>query len=139
MKKISLILSLGLALAMAGQALASPDYGYISPDEVKAGMEAGDEVTIVDICEPEMFDNGHIEGSVGTGAYPVKSDGDIAKLAEVLPGIEGSTAPVVIVCPKGKGGAKRTYDYFKGKGVAAERLKILEGGLTGWPHEKVTD
>ncbi|NIP26153.1 MAG: rhodanese-like domain-containing protein, partial [Phycisphaerae bacterium] len=41
---------------------------------------------------------------------------------------------VVIVCPRGGGGAKRTYDYFKAKGVAEARLTILAGGQKDWPY-----
>ncbi len=41
---------------------------------------------------------------------------------------------VVIICPKGKGGALNAYDYLKSKGVPENRLFILEGGIDDWPY-----
>jgi hypothetical protein len=53
----------------------------------------------------------------------------------VLPKIESSADDVVIVCPKGGGGAKKTYDFYKSKGVDEKRLLILEKGMGGWPYK----
>ena len=131
-------LGVASALLLAGIAGAS-DYNTISPDTVNTALASGQETIIVDICEPQMFAEGHLPGSIRTHAYPVKSVEDKAKLAQVLPRIAASDAPVVIVCPRGAGGARRTYDYYRDEGVQAARLRILEGGLEGWPYEKVTD
>jgi len=38
--------------------------------------------------------------------------------------------------PGGGGGAKRTVDCYKSKGVAEDRLLILEKGMDAWPYEK---
>ena len=42
---------------------------------------------------------------------------------------------MVIVCPRGAGGAERTYDYLKSQGVAEKRMMILEGGQQDWPYK----
>ncbi|PLX42767.1 MAG: hypothetical protein C0608_01500 [Deltaproteobacteria bacterium] len=110
------------------------DYNYIEPADVSSRVDMGKEQVIVDICEPAQFAEGHVPGSIETNAYPVKSDEDRAKLDKVLPVIEKSEADVVVVCPRGKGGAKRAYDYLKERGVDESRLKILIGGMDGYPY-----
>ena len=41
---------------------------------------------------------------------------------------------VVVICPRGGGGAKRCYDYLKSQGVPDAKLFILEGGVDKWPN-----
>ncbi len=90
---------------------------------------------IIDICSAEQFAKGHIKGSIETNAYPVKTDAEKAQLAEHLPTITSSTDDIIVVCPKGGGGAKRAVDYYKSEGIDANRLLILEKGMNGWPYE----
>ena len=45
----------------------------------------------------------------------------------------------MIVCPRGAGGAKRTYDHLLQQGIAAERLLILEKGQEGWACAPLTE
>ena len=52
----------------------------------------------------------------------------------MIPKIRASKGEVVIICPKGKGGAVNTYEYLQSKGVPESRLFILEGGIDGWPY-----
>jgi thiosulfate/3-mercaptopyruvate sulfurtransferase len=46
---------------------------------------------------------------------------------------------VVIVCPRGGGGAKRAYDHLAGQGVTGGRLFILEQGQQGWPYPELLE
>jgi len=128
----SLFLALVLTFIMVGTAFA---YNTISADQVKSLIEQQKSVFLVDIQPENDFTKHHLVGSIETNAYPVKSDEDKARLDNIFPLIEGSTAPVVVVCPRGGGGAQRTYDYLKSQGIAEERLVILEGGITGWPFD----
>jgi hypothetical protein len=54
---------------------------------------------------------------IKTNAYPAKTDEE-KKLDGVQSSINSSKEDVVIVCPRGGGGAKNTYEYLKTKGVA---------------------
>lgn len=90
---------------------------------------------IINICPVEQFAKGHIKGSLETNAYPVKTKEEKARLAEYLPKIKASTDDVVIVCPRGGGGAKRTFDFYKSSGIEEKRLLILEKGMNKWPYE----
>jgi len=133
MKKIFLILVLMMAAAPA----FGFGYNYVSPDKVKSWIETGDPMNIVDIQVPEEFNAHHLPGAIPTYSYPVKSDSDRAKLNNVLAETKKNQDSVVIVCPRGKGGAKRCYDYLKENGVDEDRLFILEKGQLGWPHQKM--
>ena len=124
-----------LLLATMSCAAWGADYQYISTDEMNARLATKSETVIVDICDAEQFAKGHLPGSIETNAYPVKTDEERARLEPAFSTAQQSEADVVIVCPRGGGGAKRTYDRFQAKGIATNRLYILEGGMDGWPHE----
>lgn len=130
-----LLLLLSIATLMAGNALAAeavPTYNYISAAALEARLKAGEPTHLLDIQVEEEFARHHITGATPTHAYPVKSDADRAKLAAAIAKFKTDAAPVVIVCPRGAGGATRTYDYLLTQGFAAERLLILEKGQEGW-------
>ena len=88
---------------------------------------------LVDICTVEQFAKAHIPGSIETNAYPVETDEQRAALGHLLPQIQKSSDDVIILCPRGGGGAKRTYDFYKANGVAESRLLILKNGVEKWP------
>jgi rhodanese-related sulfurtransferase len=133
MKRILLLLSLAL-LALPTFARAS-DYNYLSAEELKGWLEAGKAMLLVDIQEPKDFAAHHLKGSLETNAYPVKSEAERATLVPALARYQAEKPEaVVVVCPRGKGGAKRAYDYLREQGVPEARLVILTGGMEKWPH-----
>ncbi len=115
------------------------DYRYISAADLEARLKADLPTHLVDIQVEEEFNQHHVKGAIPTYAYPVKSETDQAKVAAVLEKLQGDSAPVVIVCPRGAGGATRTYDYLLSRGIAAERLLILEKGQGGWSCTPLTE
>ncbi|NLY38738.1 MAG: rhodanese-like domain-containing protein [Firmicutes bacterium] len=117
---------------------AKAEYQYMTAAEVKEKIENSEEMVLLDIQVEEEWQEHHIAGSLPTHAYPVQSEEDKAKLDAVLSQLEGD-CPIVIVCPRGGGGAERTYNYLKEKGIAEERLFILEKGMAGWPYEELTE
>ena len=132
MKKLSIAVLTVLLLPVLAWAT---EYNSISQDAMRAKLDAGEQITIVDICPLDQYAKGHLPGSIETNAYPVKTDEERAKLTAVLPRLQASADPIVIVCPGGKGGAKRTYEYYKGQGIDESRLLILEKGMNGWPYQ----
>lgn len=116
---------------------AEVSYQYYTADETKAKIENKEDMYILDIQVEDEFNEHHIEGAVATYAYPVESDEDRAKLDTVLPDLEAGEEDILVVCPGGGGGATRTVDYLTEKGIAAERLFILEKGQGGWPHDEL--
>lgn len=127
---IALLTASVLLVAVAAMAAG---YRYVKQDTFKGWLESGRPMVIVDIQTAEDFAEEHFKGAIETNAYPVKSDDEKRRLDVSLEKIGASTEDVVIVCPRGGGGAKNTYDYLKSKGVEEKRLYILEKGSIGWP------
>ncbi|MDZ4183704.1 MAG: rhodanese-like domain-containing protein [Desulfuromonadales bacterium] len=135
--RLCLLLLCCTLLPMA--ALAADPYNYISAAALEARLIAKEPTHLVDIQVEEEFARHHITGATATFAYPVKSDADRAKLEAVLSKLKSDSAPVVVVCPRGAGGATRTYEYLLSQGIAAERLLILEKGQEGWACAALTE
>ncbi|WP_231713870.1 rhodanese-like domain-containing protein [Desulfosarcina ovata] len=114
-------------------------YEYITADKVKMKLENNEPMHLVDIQVKEAFVKHHLPGAIATYSYPVKSQEDKAKLDAIIEKLQADDAPVVVVCPRGGGGAKRCYDYLNEKGIVKERLLILEKGQEGWPFEDLLE
>lgn len=134
-KLIPALLFVLMSTVSAGAFWSSGGYNYMAAEEVQKRLSNGPAMILVDICPADQFSKGHIAGSIETNAFPVETEEQRTRLGEVVPQIQASTDDVVIVCPRGGGGAKRTYDFYKSQGVAEERLFILEKGLEKWPYE----
>jgi rhodanese-related sulfurtransferase len=135
MKRIMLLtlLLLGCAtISLAG------GYNYVEQDQFKLWLEMGKDMAIVDIQVPEEFQQHHFKGSLETNSYPVKSATDKQKLDTVMPKLSVTHNDVVVICPRGGGGAKNTYDYLKENGIDEKRIFILKEGMQGWPYKELT-
>lgn len=122
-----------LVLFLAGNGECRKDgYNYISIQDFKARMDAGDHengsMVITTSQTKKEYATGYIDAAYPTYARPLKTDADFAKLNPFLEKIKDTDAGVVLICPRGKSGAERPYDYFKKHGIDESRLLILEGG-----------
>lgn len=141
--KIAYLLALPIAALLfvgcGGKVKENAKYNYISADETaKLMREDASKLVLVDIQEKPDFTEEHLKGAVATYAYPVKTDAEKARLAEILPQIKPNQK-VVIVCPRGGGGADRAYDFYLEKGLKKEQLFTLKGGQYEWPRDKIKD
>ena len=139
-KKLSMlfaILTLALVLLVGCQAYdkTSVDYKYYSQDQLHSTIENASPVVIFDVQVEADYNAHHIDGAVATYAFPVKSDADKAKIDAQFQVLEETDSDIVIICPMGRIGAERTYVYLLEKGIAPERLFILEGGQAGWTSD----
>ncbi|OLN33196.1 rhodanese-like domain-containing protein [Desulfosporosinus metallidurans] len=121
--------------ALPGKAIT--DFKYYTADQLKQAIEKKSPLKIVDIQVEKEYNAHHIQGVIPTYAYPVKTDEEKAKVAKVLPELKASQDPIVVVCPKGAGGAKNTVQYLTDQGISESRLMILENGQAGWPYAKL--
>ena len=136
MKRIFSYVTAVLVLCLPVAALAA-DYRYVQQDTFKQWLESGKKMVLADIQPPADFAKGHFKGALETGAYPVKSDEEKKRLDLILDRINSSQDDIVIVCPRGGGGAKNTWDYLAAKGIAVNRMYILEKGSEGWPYPEL--
>lgn len=127
-------LSLAFTIMFASIALAA---NYIEPQELKELMDKKKPVILVDIQPAADFEKQHLPGSIETNAFPAAKDEEKARLDKALTIIKASKDPVVVVCPRGKTGAKNSYNYLESKGVSEDRMQILEGGIHEWPYKEL--
>ena len=114
-------------------------YNYLAPEELKTRIESGDQQCILDIQVQEEYTEHHIKGAVPTYAYPVKTEAEKNRIEAEVAKLAEDEDPIIIVCPRGGGGAERTYDYLLNKGIEPHRLYILEKGQGGWPYEELLE
>lgn len=118
-----------------GRVVKDMPYNYYTEEDLKVALESKLPLTLVDIQVADDFAKHHIVTAIETNAYPVKSDEEKARFDDVIETIKASTDPVVIVCPRGAGGAQRTFNHMLEAGIPSAQLYILENGQEGWPYE----
>jgi rhodanese-related sulfurtransferase len=135
--KRSLVLLMLLIVGSTSIAMAG-SYNYVDQDQFRQWLEKGKDMSLVDIQVPVEFRQHHFKDSLETNAYPVKTADDKQKLDRIVPMLSSTKTEVVVVCPRGGGGAKNTYDYLKEKGIDEKRIFILKEGMQGWPYKELT-
>jgi thiosulfate/3-mercaptopyruvate sulfurtransferase len=136
---VILAFMMGIMMTAGGELAADDHYNYLVPDAAKEMIKSGQAMVLLDIQVKDEYDRHHIKGSVATYAYPVKSDEERARIDGIIPDLATTTDPVVIICPRGGGGARRTFEYLASKGIADERMFILENGQSGWPYPELIE
>lgn len=135
-KSVIFFMTLLLMLCLPAITLAQA-YQYISAAEVKQKLENRAPMALVDIQVEKEFNQHNIVGALATYAYPVKSSADKEKMAAVIKTLKDNNDPVVVVCPRGAGGAERAYRLLLEAGIAEARLAILTDGQAGWPYPEL--
>lgn len=151
MKKLTLISALAVSLILvftgcssnsgesqATDSSAERTFNYYTAEQTKDAIENAEDVILLDIQVEEEWEAHHIKGAIPTHAYPVKTDEEKAKLDVVIDDLQGDQ-PIIVICPGGAGGATRTVEYLETKGIAPERLFILENGQSKWPYEDLLE
>jgi thiosulfate/3-mercaptopyruvate sulfurtransferase len=133
------LLLLAVLLAMPAAAEEGGPYNYLKPEALKGKLEAKEPLNLLDIQVKEGYCEHHLPGAVATFAYPVQTGEEKIRLDAVVGQLQANAAPIVIVCPRGGGGAKRAYDHLLTRGLARERLFILEKGQEGWPYPEMIE
>ena len=131
-----LLLVMVMLLATVGVAEAGK-YNYVSKNEFKEWLLTDKAMVIVDIQEKDAFAKHHFPGSIETNAFPVKTDAQRKQIDPAVAEAKKTGNDVVVICPRGGGGAKRCYDYLKDQGVDNAKLYILKGGVDKWPHREM--
>ena len=129
-----IVLMIGLLLVTTVSTVVAGSYNYIDKGEFKDRLESGKNMVIIDIQEEEAFAKHHFPGSIETNAFPVKTNSQRQSIDPAVKKAKASSDDVVVICPRGGGGAKRCYDYLKQQGVSESRIYILKGGVDKWPH-----
>ena len=112
----------GIPQAAAAEAAEQGKLPEITPLELKARLDAGDDVFVLDVREPHEYDIARIEG---TTLIPL---GEVARRVGEL----DSTADIVIHCKSGVRSGK-AQKILKDMGFS--RVTNLAGGILRWADE----
>lgn len=135
MKKLT-FLAIAL-LCLFNVAAVFESFNYLEPDRFKQILESGNPVIIADIQVENEFATHHFPGAMETNAFPVQTETERKKIDSVVTAYNNTGLDVVVVCPRGGGGAKRCYSYLKEQGIPEDKLTILKGGVEKWPYPEM--
>ncbi len=126
-----------LVIGLFNMSALADAFNYVKADAFEQWMGSGKPMVLVDIQTKNEFPLHYFKNSIETNAYPVDTDEQRKMLDSAVTAAKNAGTDVVVICPRGGGGAKKAYDYLKTQGVAEEKLFILEGGVEKWPHKEM--
>jgi rhodanese-related sulfurtransferase len=109
---------------------------FISPETFRQWLSQ-DKALVVDVHTYDGYLRMHFPGSIPTHAYPVVTPAQKKQVESIIPIINKSKKPVVLVCFGGITGAPNARIHLVSKGVPNKRLFILQGGSMGWPWKNM--
>lgn len=136
MKKRIAILAV-LIVGLLNMAALLESFNYVKADDFKQWLDSGKAMVLVDIQVKDEFSLHHFKDSIETNAFPVETEEQRKMIAPAVAAAKKAGTDVVVICPRGGGGAKRCYSYLKAQGIPEEKLFILEGGIAKWPHKEM--
>lgn len=126
-----------LLFGVLNMALFSGNFNYVKAEEFKQWLDSGKEMVLVDIQVKDEFSAHHFKNSIETNAFPVETEEQRKMIDQAVTAAKAAGTDVVVVCPRGGGGAKRCYSYLKEQGIPEDKLFILDGGVDKWPHKEM--
>ncbi|MFH2121887.1 MAG: rhodanese-like domain-containing protein [Pseudomonadota bacterium] len=136
MKKQIAVLAV-LILGLLNMAALFETFNYVKADDFKQWLDSGKAMILVDIQVKDEFSLHHFKDSIETNAFPVETEEQRKMIDPAVAAAKKADTDVVVICPRGGGGAKRCYSYLKAQGIPEEKLFILEGGVAKWPHKEM--
>ncbi len=129
MKKFALVLIVLCLLLIAGCADPQNTAGYqkITPEEAKAMLDAGKDLTLVDVRTQEEYDQGHIPGAMLLPSTDIQE-----KAAQALP---DKSAVLLVYCRSGA----RSSSASKALAAMGYTNVYDLGGIAAWPYETTTE
>jgi len=126
-----------LVIGLLSMAALFENFNYVKAEDFKQWLDSGKAMVRVDIQVKDEFSRHHFKDSIETNAFPVETEEQRKMIDQAVTAAKAAGTDVVVICPRGGGGAKRCYSYLKAQGIAEEKLFILEGGVDKWPHKEM--
>ena len=115
----------------------------ISPQDVKAALDRGEMVVVLDVREPDEFAKGHLPGAINVprGLLELKADADSPATDPTVAGQR--EARVVTYCLKGPG-ARSLFAADTLAKMGFTNVAAMSAGVNGWaeagfPLETLSD
>ena len=124
-------------IGLLNMAALFESFNYVTAEDFKQRLDSGKAMVLVDIQVKDEFALHHFKDSIETNAFPVETEEERKMIDLAVTAAKKAGTDVVVICPRGGGGAKRCYSYLKSQGIPEEKLFILEGGVAKWPHKDI--
>jgi len=125
-----------IALNTYNSPLDAAGIQYVSPETFRQWYTHG-KALVVDVQTYGGYTQMHFQGSLPTYAYPVRTPEQKKRVESVIPAINETDKPVVLVCPGGITGAPNARLHLLSKGIPNRRLFVLQGGTFGFPWKNM--
>ena len=102
------------------------DFETVAGKTVVAKQNAGENLFVLDVREPDEFKAGHIEGAVNV---PIRT---LAKNVATLP--QDKATPITVVC---KSGIRAAYGTMTLKLLGYTNVKDVAGGMLAWEKDSL--
>jgi len=102
------------------------DFETVAGKTVVAKQNAGENLFVLDVREPDEFQVGHIEGAVNV---PIRT---LAKNVAKLP--QDKATPITVVC---KSGIRAAYGTMTLKLLGYTNVKDVAGGMLAWEKDSL--
>lgn len=102
------------------------DFETVAGKTVVAKQNAGENLFVLDVREPDEFKAGHIEGAVNV---PIRT---LAKNVANLP--QDKATPITVVC---KSGIRAAYGTMTLKLLGYTNVKDVAGGMLAWEKDSL--
>ena len=122
--KRTMLLGIALSLIVIGSSFAFTD---LSVQEVKAKIDSGEEMIILDVRELWEFEEGHIRGAIN---LPWTS-GVLLEMYALLP----MDKPILVVCQSGRRSAAASA-WLEEQGF--DEVFNMVGGMNAWEYDIAT-
>ena len=122
--KARTLFAAAILLILIGSAFAYTD---LSVDQVKAKIDAEEDLVLLDVREPSEFEGGHIRGAIN---HPWNSGVLQAQYGD-LP----TDKPIIVICRSGGRSAAASI-FLDGQGF--DQVFNMLGGMSAWTYETVT-
>ncbi len=114
-----------------------PTYQYIEPADLKAKLDAGEEMILLSVQTKENYrETGHLPNSIPTYAFPANTADLLENLDDEADALKENTLPIYVMCHGGKDGAFNSITHYVNKHqIDQTRFFIIKGGITAWPFK----
>ncbi len=126
-----------LVIGLLNMAALFENFNYVNAADFKQWLESGKTMVLVDIQVKDEYSLHHFKDSIETNSFPVETEEQKKMIDPAVAAAKKAGTDVVVLCPRGGGGAKKCYTYLKEQGIPEAKLFILEGGIAKWPFKEM--
>ena len=117
-----------------GDIFYSEGMRFISASQLKADMQAGTDIFLLDVRSEENFNRASLQGAVPAFAMPIDSDEARQRIYDVLH--MAGDRNVVVICNAGVSGVRDTWNFLEFIGYDMSKVFLLAGGQNNWPYDE---